>query len=431
MVRIKSIYLNPLYLLALIVIQAFILLILIMTWPPSPPVTLRFLVPSSSLIDWNSIKKEFEAKNPDIRLDIREGEATSNELEGSYSNVLTTATPYDLVYMDIIWVPKFAANGWLMNLFDQISDQELSEFSPSDLEGGKFQNQLYRIPFHSDVGLLYYRQDILEQLGYNPPKTFQDLLQISQNLKQEKLTFGNYIYIWQGWKYEGLVAMFLEVLQGYGGFWIEHGEVGLDRPEALQAIKFLRSTIERGISPEIAMFSSDKEYSDAFTKGEAIFLRSWPYVWTEANAKNSPIAGKIGFTAMVASNGKSVACRGGWGFGIARATQHPKQAWRAIQFLTSEDAQRKFLLEKGYLPSRISLLKNPKIQNDERYKPFIKMVDIVEQSISRPSIPEYRKASDILQNHLMEALNLNRKKTPEEVMKAAAAETRKLLKNQG
>ena len=134
MVRIKSIYLNPLYLLALIVIQAFILLILIMTWPPSPPVTLRFLVPSSSLIDWNSIKKEFEAKNPDIRLDIREGEATSNELEGSYSNVLTTKTPYDLVYMDIIWVPKFAANGWLMNLFDRISEQELSEFSPSDKE---------------------------------------------------------------------------------------------------------------------------------------------------------------------------------------------------------------------------------------------------------------------------------------------------------
>jgi multiple sugar transport system substrate-binding protein len=428
MVRIKSVYLNPLYLLALIVIQAFILLILLVTWPPSPPVTLRFLVPSSSLIDWNSIKKEFEAKNPDIRLDIREGEATSNELEGSYSNVLTTATPYDLVYMDIIWVAKFAANGWLMNLFDQISERELFEFSPSDVEGSKFQNKLYRIPFHSDVGLLYYRQDILDRLGYNPPKTFPELLQISQKLKQEKLTFGNYIYIWQGWKYEGLVAMFLEVLQGYGGFWIENGEVGLDRPEALQAIKFLRSTIERGISPEIAMFSSDQEYSDTFTKGEAIFLRSWPYVWTEANAKNSAIAGKIGFTAMVGLNGKSVACRGGWGFGIARATQPPKEAWRAIKFLTSEEVQRQFLLEKGYLPSRISLFKNPKIQNDERYKPFIKMADIVEQSISRPSIPEYRKASDLLQNHLMEALNLNRKKTPEEV-KAAAAETRKLLKD--
>jgi len=27
---------------------------------------------------------------------------------------------------------------------------------------------LYRIPFHSDVGMLYYRKDWLEQSGYQP-----------------------------------------------------------------------------------------------------------------------------------------------------------------------------------------------------------------------------------------------------------------------
>jgi multiple sugar transport system substrate-binding protein len=56
--------------------------------------------------------------------------------------------------------------------------------------------------------------------------------------------------------------MFLEVRKGNGGFWIENGEVGLDKPEALQAVKFLRTTIEQKISPGFATFSSEQEYSD-------------------------------------------------------------------------------------------------------------------------------------------------------------------------
>ncbi|HBY79945.1 MAG TPA: ABC transporter substrate-binding protein, partial [Cyanobacteria bacterium UBA11148] len=47
-------------------------------------------------------------------------------------------------------------------------------------------------------------------------------------------------YLWQGKQYEGLAAMFTEVLEGYGGFWVNPDtlEVGLDQPEAVQAVEF-------------------------------------------------------------------------------------------------------------------------------------------------------------------------------------------------
>lgn len=72
-------------------------------------------------------------------------------------------SPYDLVYLDIVWVQKFAAANWLQPLNNFISEDELKQFLKGDVEGGKYQDSLYRIPFRSDGGMLYYRTDLLEK----------------------------------------------------------------------------------------------------------------------------------------------------------------------------------------------------------------------------------------------------------------------------
>ncbi len=126
---------------------------------------------------------------------------------------------------------------------------------------------------------------------------------------------------------------------------------------------------------------------------------------------------------MVYDSGQSIAaCKGGWGLGIAKNAQHPQEAWRAIQFFTSEVAQRKFVLESGYLPSRRSLFTEPQIVAE--YSHFPEVLEMVEHAVLRPPIPEYDQASKILQRYLSAALT---GQPSEETMKAAANETRKLL----
>ncbi len=65
---------------------------------------------------------------------------------------------------------------------------------------------------------------------------------------------------------------------------------------------------------------------------------------------------------MVYTRGESSgACQGGWGWGIAKGTQHPEAVWKAIQFFSSTEAQRKIALDQGYLPSRRSVFNDTKI----------------------------------------------------------------------
>lgn len=416
------------------------------------PVTLSILVQAVEAQEWRKLIKEFKEENLNIDIEIVEGSDATDLVEEVYANAFDQESPtnlikklynfffqngeshYDLVYMDIIWVPRFADNGWLMDLSKKISDKELKKFLRNDVNGGRYKKGLYRIPVHSDVGLLYYRKDLLDEGGIDhPPETFGELIDFSNKLKKtsEKPHWG---YVWQGQQYEGLVAMFVEVLYSSGGSWINEKtlEVELDKPEilpkTLEAIKFLHSTISEQISPRNVTTYQEEETRRLFQEGEAVFLRNWPYVWNEANKADSDIQGKFAIAPVVhAEDQKSRACQGGWGLGISKFTKHPDEAWKAVEFFTSAATQKKYALRTGNMPSRRSLFYDPQLV--ERYSHYPTLLNILNNTVLRPRIPLYHKASAILQKHLNYVLT-NQNIKPEEIEKeiqTAAFETRKLL----
>lgn len=387
------------------------------------PVTLKVLVQALESTQWQPIINSFHQTHPKIRLEVVKAPNNSNLVEDLYTSAyLLGDSPYDLVYMDVVWVQKFAAAGWLEDLTKKVDPQKLTDYIQGDVQGGKYQNKLYRMPFRTDVGMLYYRTDLLEKAGLKPPKTFQDLLTTSQTLQDQNLA--QWGYVWQGKQYEGLAAMFTEILQGYGGFWVnpETQAIGLDAPESIEAVKFLRQTIKQGISPPGVTTYAEEETRRLFESGNTVFLRNWPYVY--ALASNSPIAGKYGIQPMVHLPGKqSGACLGGWGFGISKSSKHQREAWQVIQYFNQPDIQRQYFLETGYVPSRKSLFTDDTLVAKYNYLPAL--LQGAENAVLRPPIPQYAQVSDILQRYLSAALTGS--KTPEAAMKEAARETRTLL----
>ncbi|MCC5621416.1 ABC transporter substrate-binding protein [Nostoc sp. CHAB 5715] len=410
------------------VLLATLLSIILFSWVAlsQQPVTLNLLMTAPDAEPWRQgLIRDFEAENPGIRINLVEGPNATNLLEDLYtSSFILGESPYDLINMDVIWTSKFAAAGWLLPLDDRISKQELGAFSSQDVEGGRYQNKLYRIPVRSDVGMLYYREDLIQQAGLKSPETFDDLIRISQVLQKKKEV--NWGYVWQGRQYEGLVAMFAEVLDGFGGFWVNPDtlEVGLDRPETLQAIEFLRSTIREGISPPGVTTYQEEDTRRLFQSGQVAFLRSWPYAWPLAQAENSPIRGKIAIKPMVHAPGQTGAgSLGGWGLGISKTSRHPEEAWKAIQYFTSREAQRRFIFSAGYVPSRRDLFTDPEIV--AKYPHYPQLLEVVDNAVLRPPIAQYAQTSDILQRYLSAALS--GRINSERAMQAAAAETRRLL----
>lgn len=404
-----------------------IVLSAVMALSQSRPVQISVLVQALETAQWQSVIESFEAENPDIDLNMVEGPNATNLVEDLYtSSFLLGDSPYDLVYMDIVWVPKFAAAGWLMGLSDRLSDAELAEFLDGDINGGRYEGELYRVPVRSDGGMLYYRTDLLEQIGAAPPDTVDEMMQISQSLQSSDAA--QWGYLWQGRQYEGLSAMFVEMLEGFGGFWVDPDtrEVGLDQPEAIAAVQALLSTIETDVSPNGVTNYQEEEARRLFQSGGSVFMRNWPYAWALVNGDDSPIAGKVGIKPMVHQAGQdSGACQGGWGFGISKSTPHPDEAWRVVEYFSSAPAQKQFILENAYVPSRRALFNDPDIVAEFSHYPDL--LDVIESAVLRPPIAQYAQASDILQRFLSAAFT--GQMSPERAMQAAARETRRLLQS--
>jgi multiple sugar transport system substrate-binding protein len=420
-------------------------------------VTLSFVVPNDEAAYWQTLIDEFEASHPRIEIDLvnlRNKDATKPAIKPQDSIAVKKQyidsfngknNVYDLVFADVIWVPEFAEKGWIKELPIKLTNPELKNFISDDVKGGTYQKKLYRMPVRSNIGWLYYRADLLENAGLEPPETFDELIEISQKLQAKEPRWG---YLWQGRQAEALSAMFVEVLHGYGGFWInpETLEVGLDRDEAIKAANFLRNTMfekkvgRKPISPPTLTTYLEDETNNMFSegKGDAIFLRNWLYGKSLANQTDSGTPGtrkKIGLKPMIHAQGHtSGACQGGWGLGIAHNTKHPKEAWQAVQFFSGVAAQRKlFLAGSDGLPTRRELFKDPQLVKRNSYYPA--MLDFLENQephpiVFRPAIPKYAQATCILQKYLHTALT---KEHPdvEKKMKDAARDTRILLRTSG
>ena len=381
-------------------------------------------MPASERQVWAPLAEAFEdSGGTPVRL--VEGPNSTDLRENLYTAALLARdSSFDLVLMDVTWTPKFAAAGWLLPLDGSFDRDELAAFLPQALDAGRYDGRLYRLPTRTDVGVLYYRRDLLEQAGEPPPRTFADLERTARALQDPPHRWG---FVWQGSQYEGLICAFLEVLRGHGGYWVsgETREVGLELPAAVEALEFLRSSrLGQPISPPGVTTYKEEESRRIFQEGRAVFLRNWPYVWRLAQAAGSPLAGRVGVQAVVSRSGAPGAgSLGGWGLGVSRYSENPDAAVAFIRHAGSLAGQRILCRTSGYVPSRREAFEDPLLLSAN---PFLETLRPIHDSAApRPALPRYALASDILQRRVSAALA--GLATTREALAAAARETRLLL----
>ncbi len=386
---------------------------------------LGLLVPASERAVWSPVARTFEAAGHGARVDLVEGPNSTDLRESLYTAALLAGDDsFDLVLMDVTWVAKFAAAGWLVALDEAFRQEELTAFLPQALAAGRCAGRLYRLPTRTDVGVLYYRRDWLAEAGHEPPRTFVQLERTARALQRPPQRWG---FVWQGSQYEGLVCFFLEVLRGHGGFWVDPAtlEVGLDRPESVAALEFLRAA--RGgqpISPPGVTTYKEEESRRLFQDGRAVFLRNWPYVWRLSQAEGSPLLGKVGVQAMVSLSGRTGAgTLGGWGLGVSRYSRQRELAVEFIRHAVSLESQRALCSASGYVPARAEALVDPALLAANPLLATLRPIH--DSAAARPALARYALVSDVLQRGLSGALA--GLATSDQALRRAARETRRLL----
>lgn len=397
----------------LLALLAFQLICLLAWVQVLTTVELAFVIPEHERSHWERVIQSFEREHPNIRIQLDSDSRynTTDERAAIYKNEFKhDQAQNDLVYMDMTWTPEFADD--LMDLWqlvdaDKVPRNEFQAgFLSGEIEAGEYRGGLYRLPMRADIGLLFYRKDLLEQIGKSLPETAEDFRESVQALKTIKGP-DRVGYLWQGKDDEGLITNFVEVLDTVGGTWIdqEANTPRLDSDEAIEAARILQELIQKDTSPNRVTRYAEEDALEEFLEENTLFLRGWPAFYENMRQKGWDETRIAIAPSFIFNDAIGRGCRGGWGFGIPKNAAHPKEAWEAIKYFTSEEAQREFVSESGYLPSRTVLFSEPDIVN--RYPEMPQILEYLEAdniSISRPALEQYTEASEILQEALSQIL---------------------------
>lgn len=380
--------------------------------PPSttPPTILHFVTWKADNPDvWDEAIAQFESAHPGILIEREIAPHSST----AYHDLLTQKlknhdSSMDLFLMDVIWPAEFAAAGWVLPLDLQFPSSERKQFLTATIEAGMYRGHIYGVPSRIDSGMLYYRTDLLEKYGFEPPETWQELVDQSKVILTGEHVHqpGLRGYSGQFKQYEGLICNLLEFIgSNNGSFLSEDGTHStLTAAPTIEALAFVRDQIISRLATPASLTYQEPESLAVFVQGKAIFHRNWPYAWGLANNPHySKIAGQVGVAALPHfPNGQSVSALGGWLYGISAYSRHSNEAWAFIRFMTSAPMQKLFALHASLAPSRQTLYSDTDILS--AHPQFQELFPVFQTARPRPRTPVYPIISHLLQRFLSRVL---------------------------
>ncbi len=314
----------------------------------------------------------------------------------------------DVFAVDLIWVTRFSK--WAEPMDRHFPRESLATTLPQALESCTVGGALMALPLYIDVGLLYYRSDIIRRLPDAPrieealrrSVTWDELTALRDRLDYR----GRPFYLFQGKAYEGLICNYFEHVASVDARTIPRDSFPLHSAVSRAAVgRMVRMVREDRVSPpDVVEYDEIRSYR-AMLDSDAVFVRGWPN-FLESFRTMYPDTAKLNRVRIAAlpheRGGSPVPVFGGWNLMIANSSANKEAAVEFVRFTQSVEAQKLLLEIGGYIPV------NTRIYADSGYiagHPTLQFsIGLIRRGVHRPAIEEYTRESDIVSLYINRAL---------------------------
>jgi len=272
---------------------------------------------------------------------------------------------YDIIMNCVEYNPFFIEAGAIEDLRPYLNNEKNIE-TPAwhDFEdimyGARdmfyYEGDIYGVPFAGTLMFLIYNKDIFAKYDKTPPQTWEEFAQLAKFFKEQGL-YGAAFRAQRGWQFTMIWSAFMSP---FGGGMIDPdtGRPVMDSPGNIEALKYMISL--KDFAPLGIENMNYPEVWDALMAGNtAMAIESSSAPSMLENKSVSPVAGKMGYTAMPAGPRGAYSGVWGWGYSISSQSKNKDAAWATIVWLTSKLNQDKYL-DAGGIVTRESALTDPK-----------------------------------------------------------------------
>ncbi|MCM2387553.1 extracellular solute-binding protein [Streptomyces albipurpureus] len=315
--------------------------------------------------EWNA--REKKAGSP-YRARLVELPGSADQQRSQLLGALQSGSAsYDVVNLDITWIPEFAEGGLIQRLDASMLDEK--DLFPAVAATARWNDTVYSVPFNTDVGLLYYRKDHLVAARLVDPAdtsfTWKNLIDYADAIERAALRAPDESVLGSvesGWtsqlaRYEGLTVNGVEALattRSAPAITDAEGRYSGNADLLEDGLEELARRTHRGHTLPAASESSEQASLADFMVGRTSFLRHWPSIYRDVADLRGADVGVMPLPGKAVLGGQNLALAGTVG---GRAAD---KARTLISFLTSRSGER-CLLDAGFAATRRSAYNDPDV----------------------------------------------------------------------
>lgn len=156
-------------------------------------ITFWYSLTGTSKATLENLTKEFEKKNPNIKVQLQSQGGNLGDLQSKLVSSLQSPKNLPTITQAYPgWLYSAAQNKMLVNLTPYVNNKEIGwgSYSNSKIksalwDGAKINGTQYGVPFNKSVEVLFYNKTILDKYGVKVPKTMAELKKASQEIYEK------------------------------------------------------------------------------------------------------------------------------------------------------------------------------------------------------------------------------------------------------
>ena len=368
--------------------------------------------------------KEFEAQNPGIK--VQADDVPTEECYNKLALSHNAGNPPDVIMT--FWSPDAAANGMLEPLLGSYVDETdyLNRFVKSCREMDTYDGNLYAVPFRAGPDSWFANKDMLDAAGLEIPKfgeewnwdTFREYAEALRD--PDAGTYGIGIV---GGNTNGTEWQFWPFLFQAGGKIIENGKAVFNGPEGVEALEYVCSLIQDDLIPPGITTTDLNMLQDMQIAHTLCMWTDGP--WMLSTMRNTYPEENICVLPMTTAKTFGN-LSGGTSLGMSSISNHKDEAWKFIEFMTSDEVLLKWNKGTGNAPPVYSAWDDPYYAEDRDWQVMKELaMQDNEYIIPANHYPESIALNQIMRNYLQAAYI--GEMSPKEALDAAAEEWNEIL----
>lgn len=321
---------------------------------------------------------------------------------------------YDLVAWVDAWGPQLEP---FLTPIDELVAKDnvpLDDYPEVYLDAARLgTDTLYGLPLRGHAFMLWYRQDVLDELGLEVPTTWQEVEAAAKAIDEQTDFDGLSLYYNVGTGQN--LFTWLSMLWGAGGdVFDENNQPIFNNEVGVEATNLYVNFLRDGLTSPDAVASGEQDAWQAMAQGRAAMFPGWSWIYESlANPEfsNQEVVDNLGFVAAPGWEGGNRTSYGYiWPVGIFGTSRNQDASWEYLKWLTNAKTDLELVIDKSnpglstVVTTHYSALTSPKV-NETTGGLQEAMAASLRDARTEPLVPEWLDVQSILEVAINEIAN--------------------------